>query len=64
MILNLHIAKTLHIRNEVFSYNYKTFFFDYLFYGMVIGFKVKKRRGSDVFSNDHITIRDVETLSL
>ena len=51
MILTLHIAMTLHIWNEVFSYNYKKSFFP-IGYFMVWSLVLKlKSRDSDVFSN-------------
>ena len=52
MILTLHIANTLHIWNEVFSYNLKKYVLS-IGYFMVWPLVLKlKRRGSDDFSND------------
>ena len=51
MILPLHIANTLHIWNEVFSYNLKKHLFAigyFMVWSLVLKFK---GRGSDVFSN-------------
>ena len=52
MILTLHIARILHICDEVFSNNFKKYLFS-LSYFMVWSLVFKlKRRGCDIFSND------------